>query len=90
MTEQEIKEEAKKRYLEGTEIKGLADYSGKVSWVYTSFEPYYYSNSNKTAYIKISENHRAEIYNNGRWAEIISYPEGYNPTKDLLKELVIW
>jgi len=95
MTEEEIKEKAIKNYPIGTKFKSL--YKGNE-------EMYILKHTFTNTYKKDEVWFTCSLLNDGCadrngivynfktniWAEIISYPEGYNPEQNLLKELVIW
>lgn len=88
MTEQEFLTEAYRKYPEGTSIYSSID-GENGSQLYVKY-PLKFKKSVQNSKDVIWNGDCGWLHSDGRWAEIISYPEGYNPTKDLLKELVIW
>lgn len=95
MTENELREEAKNRYPIGTRFKSLYQNDKEEMHVLN----YNKCNTHLSPQIwfdcyKENNNYHSRngcVYKDGKWAEIISYPEGYIPkSTNLLKQIIIW
>lgn len=82
MTKEELLIEAQRKYPIGTKFR---DVNSIHEYIVERFDIANYNDWNSNTYIivhcKDLSRFGKYLYNNGKWAEIIEYPEGYKQTK---------